>query len=155
MTLYERIENDLHNALKAHNTDQLDALRLLKSSLQNYIIERRAKGIHDPLGDKECEEVIRREIKKRKEAATLYASAGRADLEAQEIKELTLFEPYLPPQMSDDDLMTLVESVLKEKGAVTEKDFGMLMKEVIARAQGGVDGGRVSDALRKVFASRA
>ena len=148
MTLEAKIKADFISAYKAKNTDVSDTLRLLQSALQNRAIEKKGKGDAAPLTDEEVLDIIRRETKKRKEAITLYTQGGRADLAAQEEKELKVLEVYLPAQMSEENIAKEIDALLKEIGPVDPKDFGKTTGLAMRRMKGKADATLVQKVLK-------
>jgi len=139
--LTQKIQNDLKNALKQGNAEELGTLRMLSASFHNRALEKRAKsGKAEEITDEEAQEVLRKESKKRKEAAELYRKGGRNDLAEKEEKEAAIIALYLPEEMSDEELRSVVERAVKLSGADGPKDIGKAigaaMKEVSHRADG-------------------
>ena len=118
--------------------DRVGALRLVLSELQKSVKE----GSDDELA------VLRRERKRRLEAATAYREAGRADLADGEQAEAELIGGYLPAELSDEDLQAIVERAVRESGADSVKDMGQAMKQAMAAVDGRADGKRVSGLVR-------
>jgi uncharacterized protein YqeY len=127
--------------MKAGDKQTVGALRLLTSELQ--------KDAKDGSGDELA--VLRRERKRRVEAAEQFAGAGRTDLADKETAEAELISGYLPPELGDDRLSEIVSAAVAESGATTVKDLGAVMKLVMARTQGQVDGKRAQAAVRKAL----
>lgn len=124
--------------MKAGEREVVGALRLLQSELQKDAKEGR--------GDELA--VLRREHKRRLEAKTQFENANRPELAAQEQAEATMIARYLPPDLDDEQLRTLVDEAIAETGASSPRDMGQVMKAVMDRAGGLVDGKRASDAVR-------
>ena len=133
------------SALKAGDRDVAGALRLLVSELQRDAKEGR--------GDELA--VLRREHKRRLEAEAQFRDAGRAELADKELAEAELIARYLPPELSDEQLQELVAAALAESGASGPGDMGRVMKLVLDRAQGRVDGKRASAAVRAQLAQQS
>jgi len=130
--------------MKAGEKELVAALRLLVSELQKDAKEGR--------GDELA--VLRREHKRRLEAKTQFENANRPDLAAQEQAEAAMIARYLPPDLDDDQLDAIVAEAIGETGAVTQQDMGRVMKVVMDRAGGLVDGKRASDAVRAALTGR-
>jgi uncharacterized protein YqeY len=126
--------------LKAGDRQRAGALRLIASELQ-----RAAK---DGAGVDEVE-VLQRERKRRLESAEAYRDGGREDLASDEEAEAALIEGYLPEQLGDEELATIVESAVAEAGASSPRDMGDVMKLVMAQVRGRADGKRVSAAVKE------
>jgi uncharacterized protein len=141
-----KIEADLKAAMKSGDKRRVATLRLLLSALKN---ERINAGRE--LTQEEAEAVIRRAVKQRKEAITLYKQGNRADLAAAEEEELAILEGYLPQTMPDAELEATVRAIVAEKGFSSARDVGQLMKELMARHRGRVDGKRAQEIARKIL----
>jgi len=110
--------------------------------------ERQADAFQaDETGDDE-QAVLRRERKRRLEAAGAYRDAGRDDLATGEEFEAELISGYLPPELSEEDLKAIVERAVRESGAESAKDMGVAMKQAMAAVDGRADGKRVSGLVR-------
>jgi uncharacterized protein len=138
MEVIERIKGDLTGAMRAGEKDKVGALRLVVSELQKAAKE----GGEDELA------VLRRERKRRLEAARAYREAGRDDLAAGEESESELISVYLPAELSEEDLRGIVERAVRESGAESAKDMGVAMKQAMAAVEGRADGKRVSGLVR-------
>jgi uncharacterized protein YqeY len=106
------------------------------------------------LSDADVLKVLAKEAKKRKEAATAYTDAGRAELAAREEAELAILETYLPAQLSDDELAGIATRAVESTGATGMAQMGQVMKAAQAEVAGRADGGRVAAAVRAALASR-
>jgi hypothetical protein len=138
METLDTIKADLVDAMRAGEKDKVGALRLVVSELQKAAKE----GADDDLT------VLRRERKRRLEAAGAYREAGRDDLAAGEESEAELISGYLPAELSEDDLRAIVERAVRESGAESPKDMGVAMKQAMAAVDGRADGKRVSGLVR-------
>ena len=139
MAVLQQVQDDAVAALKAGDRDRAGALRLIVSELQ----KAEKEGAADELA------VLQRERKRRVEAAEAYEKAGRTDLAATERREVELIDPYLPAQLEDAELGTLVEQAVSETGASSVKDMGQVMSAVMPRVAGRADGKRVSAVVRE------
>lgn len=149
MTLEERIKSDLDAAFKARNTTTTDTLRLLTAALHNRSIEKRGKGGEEKLTEEEALEVLRREAKKRKEAAMLYVQGNRQDLAEKENAELSVLSIYLPAQMGEDEIKKEIMNVLASAGVAGTKEFGKVMGLVMKELKGKADAGVVTRILKE------
>jgi uncharacterized protein YqeY len=138
MAIAEQIKLDLHGAMRAGERERVGALRLVLSELQKAAKE----GGEDELV------VLRRERKRRLEAAGAYREAGREDLASGEEAEGVLIEAYLPAELGDEELRAIVEQAVRESGAQSVKDMGTAMKQAMAVVDGRADGKRVSVLVR-------
>jgi uncharacterized protein YqeY len=138
MAIVEQIKSDLHGAMRAGEKERVGALRLVLSELQKAAKE----GGADELV------VLRRERKRRLEAARAYRDAGREDLAGSEEAEGELIGGYLPAELSERELAAIVEGAVRESGATSAKDMGAAMKQAMAAVDGRADGKRVSALVR-------
>lgn len=142
MSALERIQADTVTALKAGERERVGALRLLADSLQKDL----KAG-----GDDEVA-VLRRERKRRIEAADAYRSGGEAERAAVEEAEAELITGYLPAELSDAELTTIVDDAIAESGATEPSQMGQVMGPAMAKAGGRADGKRVSAVVRERLA---
>ena len=139
--LTESLRTDINTALKAGDRERAGALRLVLSELQKAAKE----GGDDELA------VLRRERKRRLDAAEQFRNAGRSELAAQEESEAGLIQGYLPAELDDAELEAMVNDAIAETGASDPKDLGQVMKVVMAQAAGRADGKRVSARVREAL----
>jgi uncharacterized protein YqeY len=143
MTILEQIQVDTREAMKAREKHRVGTLRVLASALQ-----QEAK-----LGDGDEIAVLRREHKRRLEAAEAYRGGGSEDRAAAEEAEAVLIEGYLPAQLPDAELEALVQEAIAETGASEPGDMGKVMGAVMPKVAGRADGNRVSAAVRERLGS--
>jgi uncharacterized protein YqeY len=129
------------SAMKAGEKQRVGALRLVLSELQKDAKE----GAGDELA------VLRRERKRRLEAASQFRDGGRPELAEQEESEAQLIESYLPAELDDAELEAIVAAAIAETGAGSAKDMGQVMKAVMAKAGGRADGKRASARVREAL----
>jgi uncharacterized protein len=138
MAIADQIKVDLQGAMRAGEKQRVGALRLVLSELQKAAKE----------GDDDELAVLRRERKRRLEAAKAYRDGGREDLASGEEAEGELIGSYLPAELSDADLVEIVAQAVRDSGAQTAKDMGQAMKQAMAAVDGRADGKRVSGLVR-------
>jgi uncharacterized protein YqeY len=138
LSVLEQVRADTVSAMKAGDKELVGALRLLTSELQ--------KDAKEGAGDETA--VLRRERKRRLDAAEQFKAGNRGDLAAKESSEAEIIGRYLPPEMDDAQLQTIVTEAIAQTGATTVKDMGNVMKVVMERAAGQLDGKRASAAVR-------
>jgi uncharacterized protein YqeY len=139
-------EDDLKAAMKAGDKTKVATLRLLIAALKN----ERIQAARDLTGE-EIEAAVRRAVKQRKDSIEQYQKGGRQDLVDAENVELAILETYLPKGLSDTDLEAAVRAIVAEKGFSTAKDVGLVMKELMARHRGRVDGKRAQELARQIL----
>ncbi len=135
MSLKEQLEADVKDAMRAGDNLRRDTLRMVLSTMKNRRIE-----IGEELDGEQQQAVLRTCVKSRVDSAQQYEKAGREDLAAKEKAEIAVIEGYLPKQMSEDDAKGVVEAVIAELGVTSKKDMGRVMKAVMAKHKGLVDG---------------
>jgi hypothetical protein len=138
MAIQDELKGDLRTAMRAGDKERVGALRLVLSELQ-----KAAKaGSADELA------VLRRERKRRLEAAKAYREGGREDLATGEESEAELIDGYLPAELSDEELGSIVEQAVRDSGAESVRDMGRAMSTAMAVVDGRADGGRVSGLVK-------
>ena len=143
LSITQRIQADATAAAKAHDRERLAALRLLLDALN-----KEAKEARGTLDEQREIAVLKRERKRRAEAAEAYRNGGREDAAASEEAEAEIIEAYLPAEISDAELEALVADALSETGAASQKEMGKVMSAVMSKAGGRADGRRVSELVR-------
>ncbi len=141
MTVTEQLRSDITGAMKAGEKERVGALRLVLSELQKAEKEG---------GDDELT-VLRRERKRRLDAASQFRDGGRPELADQEESEAKLITGYLPAELSDDELDRMIAAAIAETGASSPKDMGQVMKAVMAASGGRADGKRASARVREAL----
>jgi uncharacterized protein YqeY len=141
VTVAEQLKTDLTVAMKAGEKERVGALRLILSELQ--------KDAKEGSGDEVA--VLRRERKRRLDAATQFRDGGRAELATQEEGEAELIASYLPVELSDGEIAAIVADAVAETGASSPKDMGQVMKAAMAKIAGRADGKRVSARVREAL----
>ncbi len=147
MALKEKLSEDLKNAMKSGDKIRLEVVRMLQTMLKRKEIERRGEG--KELTEEDEIQVIKSEIKKRKEAIELFEKGGRNDLAEKEKKELEILNEYLPAQMSEEEIKNFVEKVIQELGASGPKDLGKVMGAVMKELRGKADGSLVQKIVKE------
>ena len=146
MSLMESISNDVTSALKSGQKEKLLILRMVKSAIKNAEIE---KG--DPLSDDDVLAVLRTFAKRAKDSIEQFSQAGRTELAEKEKAELVVIEEYLPKQLGEDDLRGMIKDVIQEQGAAGIKDMGKVMKGLMAKAKGQVDGKIANNIVKEML----
>ena len=144
-SLKATVQSDLTDAIRQRDQVRSGTLRLALTSITNEEVSGTEAR---ELSDDEVLKVLAKEAKKRKEAATAYAGAGRPELAAKEEAELAVLEAYLPAQLSDDELATIVAAAIEQTGATGMPQLGQVMKVAQGVVAGRADGGRVAAAVK-------
>jgi uncharacterized protein len=147
MPLFEQLDADLRQARIDRDEQALSALGMLKAEVVNASKEPGAGAIDDQL----VVRTVRREVKKREEAAEMYRQGGRGDSAQKELAEAEVIRRYLPAEMSDDELEREVRAVVAEVGATGPQAFGQVMKAATSKLGDRVEGGRVAAVVRRLL----
>jgi uncharacterized protein len=148
--LKERLRTDLNAAMRARDQVRLRTLRMALTSITNEEVSGHAAR---ELSDDEIVKVLTREAKKRREAADAFESAGRADQAAAERAEGAVLADYLPAQLTDEELTSMVSAAIAETGAAGMPGMGKVMKVVTPQVAGRADGARVAAEVRRQLTS--
>jgi|TARA_B110000467_G_C18234191_1_gene430541 uncharacterized protein YqeY len=140
MNLKESLLTHMKEAQKARDSLTLNTIRCVISEIKNREIDLRRE-----LDDEEITSLVSTQIKKRKEAATLFDKGGRTDLSEKENQEMVILQKYLPEQVSEEDLKNRIQEVILELGIVDIKDLGMVMKTIIPEFKGRADNGQIKN----------
>jgi|SRR5215475_4446302 len=142
MTLQERVDSDLKEAMRAKETTRLGVLRMLKSALKYAAI---AKSDADAeLNDAEAVQVTRKQARQRQDSIESFEKAGRAELAEKEKEELSILNGYLPQPMSAEEIFKIVRETIVEAGATSRAQMGAVMKALQEKVAGRVDGKALS-----------
>lgn len=148
--MYERINEDLKNAMKAKDTFSLSVLRMLKSALQLEQINKK----HE-LSDSEVSQVLKKQVKVRKDSLEEYKKYNKEELVESLEKEIVLLSKYLPKEMSSEEIVKLVDEVITNLNATSIKDMGAVMKKVNELLEGkNADMSYVSKIVKEKLASK-
>ena len=139
MTIRNQIEEDIRDAMRSRAQARLEALRFLKSVVLNV-----EKSQGESLDDAAMLEVIARQVNDRRESIRMFQQGNRPDLVAKESEELAVLEAYLPPQLSREDLLELVQATINEVGAKTARDKGRVMGRLMPQVRGRADGTQIN-----------
>ena len=147
MTISERIDADLKDAMRAKDAGKLGVLRMLKSAVKYAAIEK--GGAEGQLDDGEAMQVIRKQVKQRQDSIESFEKGGREELATKEKDELGLLSAYLPQAMSADDLAAAVRETIAETGATSRAQMGAVMKALQAKLAGRADGKSLSQEVQR------
>ncbi len=144
MSLVEQLNDAMKEAMKAKDALRLNTIRLIRSAVKNREIEVRGE-----LDDAAVIEVLSSLVKQRREAAQVYRDNNRPELAEKEEAELLILQEFLPAQLSEVELLALIDAAIAEVGAASPRDMGKVMKVVSARTRGRADGKRVSELVKE------
>ena len=139
MTLRDRLEEDIRNAMRQRAQQRVDALRFLKFAVQAVEKERRGT-----LDDQAMVEVVSKQVNDRRESVKAFRDGGRAGLADKEAADLAVLEEYLPPQLSQDEIVSLIREIVDEVGASGPRDRGKVMGRLMPQVRGKADGAEIN-----------
>jgi uncharacterized protein len=140
----DRISQDMKAAMKARDAARVSTLRMMLSELQ---YKEKEKGL--AVDDQATVQVLQSMVRKRREAAEQFEKGGRQDLVQKELAEISIIEPYLPQQLTEDELRILVRDAIAESGAGSVQQMGAVMKCCMAKVAGRSDGSTISAIVRQ------
>ena len=143
MTLKEQILEDIKHYMKEKDAVALNAVRMLKSDVKNAEI-----AAIKELDDEGVIKVVASSIKKRKDSVEIYIKNGRQDLADKELAEIKVLEKYLPAQLSDEEIKTVIKDVIASLDYNMKKNFGAVMKNVMAKVGSSAEGKKVSELIK-------
>jgi uncharacterized protein len=144
MALKDRLTEDMKSAMRAADKARLGTVRLALAAIKQREVDERIS-----LDDSQVLAVLEKMVKQRREAITQFQSGGRADLVAKETAEIAVLQQYLPAQMSEGEVDTLIAEAIRETGAASLKDMGKVMAAVKPKAQGRTDMGALSARIKQ------
>ncbi|MGA9225059.1 MAG: GatB/YqeY domain-containing protein [Mesobacillus sp.] len=145
MSLLERLNNDMKQAMKNKEKDRLTTIRMIKASLQNEAI----KVGNQELSEEEELTVLSREVKQRKDSLQEFEKAGREDLVEKIQTELKHVEVYMPQQLSEEEVAAIVKDAIAETGAASKADMGRVMAVIMPKVKGKADGSLVNKLVQQ------
>lgn len=149
MSLQQKLDEDLKNAMRSRDQIRMDAIRQVKAAVMNAEVQQ------GTLTDAQVEEIISRLVRQRRESIDMFAKGNRQDLVAKETTELNILLAYLPKQLSVEDIRALVKQVAAEVGAHGPADKGKLMGKLMPQVKGKAEGKLVNDVVSQVLAELA
>ncbi|MCD7900996.1 MAG: GatB/YqeY domain-containing protein [Bacteroides sp.] len=148
MNLFDKVSEDIKNAMKAKDKVALETLRNVKK----YFIEAKtAPGANDELSDENAVKIIQKLVKQGKDAAEVYNTQGRQDLAEAELAQVKVMETYLPKQMTPEELEAAVKEIIAETGATSGKDMGKVMGVASKKLAGLAEGRAISAKVKELL----
>ena len=148
MDMFERISNDIKEAMKAKDKVRLETLRNIKKV---FLEAKTAPGANDTLTDDAALKIMQKLVKQGKDSATLYTEQGRADLAEAELAQVAVIETYLPKQMSVEELEAALKAIIAEVGAEGPKDMGKVMGTATKKLAGLAEGRAISAKVKELL----
>lgn len=146
MPLRDDIQLQQIAAMKAKDVDSLSTIRMLTSAIKNVEIEKKEK-----LSDTDVQKVVAKQVKQLQDSIKDFESGNRQDLVEKAKKEISLLSKYLPTQMADSELKSIVENVIEQAGAIGSKDAGKVVGLVMKQIQGQAEGNRVKEMVSAIL----
>jgi uncharacterized protein YqeY len=143
MSLKERIQQDVKDAMRARDKERLATIRLITAAIKQREVDERIE-----LDDEQVLLVLDKMCKQRRESISQFEKAGRDDLIAQEVSELDIIQGYLPEQLDDDEIGALIDAAMADTGASSIKDMGKVMGQLKPKLQGRADMAAVSAMIK-------
>lgn len=148
MDLFERVSEDIKNAMKAKDKVALDTLRNVKKV---FLEAKTAPGANDTLTDADALKIIQKLTKQGKDAAEIYVQQGRQDLANAELAQVKVMEAYLPKQMTPEELEAALKAIIAEVGATSGKDMGKVMGVASKKLAGLAEGRTISAKVKELL----
>jgi uncharacterized protein YqeY len=151
MNIKDQLQEDLKDAMRAHDELRLSTIRMLKSAIQYFEIQKGGAGYEAT--DEDVIEVAGREVKKRRESIELYEKGGNQEAADKEKQEIEILQKYLPEQMSEEKVRELVKDAVAKSGATSPQDMGKVMGILMPQVKGKADGSLVSSIVKEALTS--
>ena len=148
MDLFEKVSEDIKNAMKAKDKVALETLRNVKKC---FLEAKTAPGANDTLTDADALKIMQKLVKQGKDSAWVYAGQGRQDLADAELAQVAVIERYLPKQMSAEELENVLKEIIAEVGVAGPKDMGKVMGVASKRLAGKAEGRAISEAVKRLL----
>lgn len=148
MDIFEKVSEDIKNAMKAKDKIALETLRNVKKV---FLEAKTAPGANDTLTDADAMKLIQKLVKQGKDAAEVYQNQGRADLAETELAQVKVMEAYLPKQMSAEELEIALKAIIAEVGATSGKDMGKVMGVASKKLAGLAEGRAISAKVKELL----
>ena len=146
MSLKEQLTNDMKEAMKAHDKDRLAVIRMVRGAVRQQEIDSRKE-----LGDEDVLAVLSKEVKMRRDSIEEFRKGGREDLVEKTEAEIAVLMPYLPAQLSEEEIRGLVQAAVAQTGAASPKDMGKVMGVLMPKVKGRADGKTVNAIVRSML----
>ncbi|MCB6178696.1 GatB/YqeY domain-containing protein [Rhodobacter sp. Har01] len=151
MSLRDRLQTALKEAMKERQADRLSTLRLINAAIKDRDIASRGDGGPEMVSDADITAIMGKMVKQRQESARAYEEGGRLELAEKELAEIVVIHEFLPRQMSADEVAAAVEAAMAETGAASIRDVGKVMAALKARHAGQMDFGAVGALVKARF----
>lgn len=150
MDLFDRVSEDIKNAMKAHDKVALETLRNIK---KNFLEAKTAPGANNTLLDTDAVKIMQKMVKQGKDSADIYIQQSRQDLADVELGQIAVIEKYLPKQMTTAELEAALKAIIAKVGATSAKDMGKVMGTASKALAGKAEGRAISEAVKRLLNS--
>ncbi|OGW78331.1 MAG: aspartyl-tRNA amidotransferase [Omnitrophica bacterium GWA2_52_8] len=147
MSMESAIDSDIQSAMKSKDSNKLNTLRLLKAAIVNFKIDKKK----EKLDDADIIQLLQKQVKQHRESIDSFEKAGRTDLIDKEKQQLAVLLPYMPAQLTADEVRSLVREIILKTGAKSKADSGSVMKELMPKVKGKADGKLVSQIVNEIL----
>jgi len=148
MTLKQQIDNDIKKAMLAKNKEELDALRSIKSLI---LLAETEKGVSAEISSDTESKLLMKAAKQRKESADIFQQQNRQDLAEKELAQLEIISRYLPKQLSEEEVTSIIKTIIEEVGAKGPQDMGKVMGVATKKLAGQADGKVINEIVKKLL----
>lgn len=148
MSLRERLQNSLKEAMKAKEADRLSTLRLINAAIKDREIAARGEGLEIEVGEGDILAILGKMVKQRQESARAYEEGGRLELAEKELAEVKVIEEFLPRQLSAAEVEAAIAAAVSESGASSIRDMGKVMAVLKGKYTGQMDFGAVGPMVK-------
>ena len=150
MELFEQVDKDIKEAMKARDKVRLETLRNVKKV---FLEAKTAPGAGDVLADADALKILQKLAKQGKESAAIFIASNRDDLAAHELEQVAVIETYLPRALTEAEIETIVAGIIAETGAQGMRDMGKVMGQATKQMAGKAEGGAISAVVKRLLAS--
>ena len=150
MDLFDKVSEDIKNAMKAHDKVALETLRNIK---KNFLEAKTAPGADNTLSDADAVKIMQKMVKQGKDSADIYIQQDRRDLADVELGQIAVIEKYLPKQMTTEELDGALKEIIAKVGATSAKDMGKVMGTASKALAGKAEGRAISEAVKRLLNS--
>ena len=149
--LREDLKKALKESMLAHEAEKTSALRLINATLKDRDIAARSKGVMDGISEDEILQMFQSMVKQRNESIEMYKKGGREDLAAKEQAEIEVIQSFMPVQMTEEEIKTVLQSAIEKMGATTMRDMGKVMGTLKGEYAGKMDFSKASKMLKDLL----
>ena len=153
MSLYEKIQSDIKESMKAKDSLRTNTLRSVVAAVKNFLVSSE-DARKEELTDDTVMSFVAKEVKRREESIEAYSKAGREDLVEQETREMEILKTYLPEEMSEEQIRSTALKSIEDLKATGPSDLGKVMRELMMRLKGRADGKIANKIVRELLESR-